>query len=85
MDKYHIIISSTAQKKLNKLPNQIADPLIKTILSLAENPRPHGCKKLKGREAFRIRKGNYRVIYEINENVLTITVISLGHRKDIYR
>lgn len=84
MDKFHIIISKTAQKKLNKLPDQIADSIINMILSLAEDPRPHGYKKLKGRDAFRIRKGTYRIIYEINDNVLTVTVIGVRHRKDVY-
>jgi len=85
LDEYKIIISKTAQKKLNKLPDQISDLLIKAILSLAQNPRPQGHIKLKGRDAFRIRKGDYRIIYEVNDNILTITVIALGHRKDIYK
>lgn len=85
MDKYHIVISKSAQKKLNKLPNQIAEPLIKTIQSLADNPRPNGFKKLKGRDAFRVRKGTHRIIYEIHDNILTVTVIGIGHRKDVYK
>ncbi|MEO1670657.1 MAG: type II toxin-antitoxin system RelE/ParE family toxin, partial [Cyanobacteria bacterium J06631_2] len=55
------------------------------ISNLAENPRPSGCKKLKGRPAWRIRVGIYRVIYKISDRQLIITVIDVGHRKDIYR
>lgn len=54
------------------------------IFALANEPRPNGYKKLKGREAYRIRIGDYRVIYEIHDGVLTIEVIDLGHRRDIY-
>ncbi|WP_223682274.1 type II toxin-antitoxin system RelE family toxin [Flavobacterium hibisci] len=54
------------------------------IYDLAENPRPQGYKKLKGRPGYRIRVGDYRVIYEIFDDVLLIDVIDLGHRKDIY-
>ncbi len=58
---------------------------IKTaIYSLAANPRPHGCKKLKGRDGYRIRVGDYRIIYNIFDNILTVDVVALGHRKDIY-
>jgi mRNA interferase RelE/StbE len=53
------------------------------IADLAKNPRPAGCKKLKGRSGYRIREGNYRIIYEINDKILT-TVIEAGDRKDIY-
>ncbi|MFC0776288.1 type II toxin-antitoxin system RelE family toxin [Terrimonas alba] len=54
------------------------------IYSLADNPRPHGYKKLKGRDAYRIRSGDYRIIYSIFDKILTVEVIAIGHRKDIY-
>lgn len=55
-----------------------------SIVGLANDPRPPGCKKLKGRSGYRIREGNYRVIYEINDKILTVTVVEAGDRKDIY-
>lgn len=85
MPRYTIVLSKKAEKQLDKLPTIIADPIIVAISNLEDNPRPVGHKKLKGREGFRIRVGNYRVIYEIFENELLIDVISLGHRKDIYK
>lgn len=85
MPRYTIVLSKKAEKQLDKLPTIIADPIIVAISNLEDNPRPIGHKKLKGREGFRIRVGNYRVIYEIFENELLIDVISLGHRKDIYK
>jgi mRNA interferase RelE/StbE len=55
-----------------------------SIYALAENPRPTGCKKLKGRDSYRIRVADYRVIYEIADKVLSIEVIAIGHRRNIY-
>ncbi len=84
MAKYKIFISKTAQKALDKLPDSIAENLIKEIALLGDNPRPFGYKKLRGRNGFRIRKGNYRIIYEITDRILTVDVIAIGDRKDIY-
>ena len=84
MPKYAVIILPTAQKQLDKLDDHIALPIITTILSLAENPRLYGYKKLKGRRGYRIRKGNYRIIYDVFDNILTVNIIAIGDRKDIY-
>jgi mRNA interferase RelE/StbE len=84
MPDYQIRITRTAQKQLDKLPESIAGILIEAFSDLAVNPRPHGYKKLKGRDAYRIRKGDFRIIYDIHDKILTIEVISIGHRKDIY-
>lgn len=56
----------------------------RAIYNLANNPRPAGCKKLKGRDSYRIRVADYRIIYEIFDDILLVDVIDLGHRKDIY-
>jgi mRNA interferase RelE/StbE len=85
MPDYHITISHTAQKQLDNLPDSAVEKVITAIHALAHNPRPTGYKKLKGREGYRIRKGNYRIIYEIFDTVLIINVIALGHRQDIYK
>ncbi len=84
MPVYNITISKPAQKQLDKLYGNIADRLINSIHELGNDPRPAGCKKLKGKEAYRIRVGDYRIIYEIFDKILLIDIISLGHRKDIY-
>ena len=85
MTVFKILITKTAQKQLDKLPRQTADSLIEVILKLAQNPRPAGYIKLKGRDAYRVRKNNYRIVYEIKDNALTVIVIAIGHRKSIYR
>lgn len=85
MAKYNIVLTKTSQKQLDKLNEPLADSIIIAIEKLAYNPRPGGCKKLKGRSGYRIRVGDYRIIYEIIDHQLLITVIALGHRKDIYQ
>lgn len=81
---YKVQIERKAQKKLLKIPSPYYEPIRNAILNLAREPRPHGCKKLKGRDAFRIRIADYRIIYEIHDAIFLIQVINLGHRKDIY-
>jgi mRNA interferase RelE/StbE len=85
MSDHTITISKTAQKQLDEIPDSAAEKVISAIRGLAHNPRPSGYKKLKGREGYRIRKGNYRNIYEIWDSILIVTVIAIGHRKNIYK
>jgi len=82
---YEISILPAARKQLDRLPGSDRSRLDEAIASLAENPRPPGCVKLHGEEAWRIRVGVYRVIYEIHDDVLLITIIRVAHRKDSYR
>jgi mRNA interferase RelE/StbE len=84
MPKYIVILSKKAEKKLDKLSDKIAEPILEAIHQLESNPRPVGYKKLKGRSGYRIRIGDYRVIYDIIDSKLIIDIITLGHRKDIY-
>ena len=82
--RYTVFILPSAQKQLNKLPGAIATRIEDKLLELEQDPRPPGCKKLKGRDAWRIRIGDYRVIYEINDDRLIVTVITIGHRREVY-
>ena len=84
MSQYQIFFTRKAEKQLDKLSNQLVDSILEAIEKLADNPRPVGCKKLKGRDGYRIRKGNYRIIYEIFDGQLVVDVVAIGHRKDIY-
>lgn len=85
MANYTVQLTKRAEKQLDKLDDHIAMPILDAIGNLAENPRPHGYKKLKGRDAYRIRIGSYRVIYEIFDCTLVIDVVDVGNRKNIYR
>jgi mRNA interferase RelE/StbE len=82
--KYKIEIKISAVKELNKIPKQYLKKITAKISALSENPRPSGCKKLSGEEKYRIRQGNYRIIYSITDGLLLVHVIKIGNRKDIY-
>ena len=84
MSSYIIVLSKKAQKQLDKFSDNIAEPIIEAISLLETDPKPIGSKKLKGRNGYRIRIGDYRVIYDVLDTELIIDVITLGHRKDIY-
>ncbi|MDQ3020381.1 MAG: type II toxin-antitoxin system RelE/ParE family toxin [Bacteroidota bacterium] len=81
---YQITIRRKAIKILENISEPYYSKIKKAIYSLATNPRPPGCKKLKGRNGYRIRVADYRIIYEILDKALIIDVINLGHRKEIY-
>jgi mRNA interferase RelE/StbE len=81
---YNVTLKKRAIKALEKINEPYYTSIKEAIYSLADNPRPIGCIKLKGRDGYRIRVADYRVIYEIFDDVLLVDVIDLGHRKDIY-
>ena len=81
---YKIVFTKTANKKLNRLSASIQERIAAKIDELANNPRPHGSKKLTNKSGHRIRIGDYRVIYEIEDKVLVVLVIDVDHRKQVY-
>ena len=81
---YQVVIDRYAQKQLDKIPPPHFNRIIKAVNQLTVNPRPPGYKKLKGRYGYRIRIGDYRVIYAIKDEILTVYVIDIGDRKNIY-
>ena len=85
MTKYKIEIKRSAQKEIRKLTRKKdRQRIIARIAALAEEPRPPGCQKLSGQEAYRVRQGVYRIVYTISDDVLTVTVVKVGHRRDVY-
>ena len=82
---YAVSILRSAQKALGSISQVHQDRIVTAIRRLASNPRPSGVKKLAGRVAWRIRIGDYRVIYEIHDADLTILVVDVGHRREVYR
>ncbi len=83
--RHSIFIERAAQKSLAKVPNSHQDRIIDAIAHLEENPRPSGVKKLTGRDAWRIRVGDYRIICEIQDGALRVLVIRIGNRREVYR
>jgi mRNA interferase RelE/StbE len=82
--KYSISFTRVAEKQLQKINDPFYTNIKDAILALTDDPRPRTCKKLVGRDGYRIRIGNYRVIYTIFDSELVIEIIAVGHRKDIY-
>ena len=81
---YQVTLRKRAVKVLEKVNEPYYTAIKQAIYSLANNPRPQGYKKLKGRDGYRIRVADYRIIYDVFDDVLQVDVIDLGHRKDIY-
>lgn len=82
---YTVAILRRAQRELANTPAITLPHIRDAIRALGDDPRPSGCRKLAGREGWRIRVGDYRVIYEIDDHDHSVTVLHIGHRRDVYR
>ena len=82
---YFIQIKKSAEKDFNKIPEKMKSRISEAILELENDPQPSGSKKLKNREDYRIRIGNYRILYLIDENKKQIMINIIGHRKEVYK
>jgi mRNA interferase RelE/StbE len=80
-----VLILPRAQKELSELPDLAYARVRDAISSLSQDPRPPQCSKLTGREGWRIRVGDYRIVYKIDDDTKTVTVMHVGHRRDVYR
>lgn len=86
MASFSIIWTPRAKKQLKSLPQSVLRPLLTAVNALAENPYPQGCRKLVGYEnSYRIRHGDYRTVYRIENQQLIVVVVRVGHRKEVYR
>ncbi len=85
MAAYKILLKRSAAKELAALPKRDVPKVVERIASLAENPRPRGAEKLSGQERYRVRQGRYRIIYSVQDEELTVWVVKVAHRRDVYR
>ena len=84
--RYRIDFKPSAEKSLAKLPADLQKRIVRAVELLAENPRPHGVVKMEGDETlWRIRVGDFHVVYEIHDSVLLVMVLRVGHRREVYR
>jgi mRNA interferase RelE/StbE len=82
---YRVEFTTAAAREIHKLPRRVRDRLLDAIEDLGDEPRPHGAKKLVGeKSAWRIRVGDYRVIYDVLDDVLTVTIVRAAHRREAY-
>ncbi|MEM0897085.1 MAG: type II toxin-antitoxin system RelE/ParE family toxin [Verrucomicrobiota bacterium] len=84
MGKYDISFRRSVEKELRKIPERDQIKILRRIHTLAEDPRPTDCKKLSRQDRYRIRQGNYRILYEIEDRKLIVTVVKVGNRRDVY-
>jgi len=85
MAVYSILLRDSVRNDLDSIPKNDLQRIIQRIGSLAENPRPAGCEKLSSQEKYRVRQGNYRIIYSIQDSELSVWVVKVGHRSEVYR
>ena len=85
MANYEMQIKPSAVKEIEKLPRKDRPKIVQRIRALAVNPRPHGCEKLSAEEKYRVRQGDYRVVYSVDDNERSILVVKVGHRREVYR
>lgn len=86
MASYSVELTRTAEKQLRRIAKRDRNRLVEAIRGLADRPRPHGARKLQGYDdVYRVRVGQYRVVYEILEDRVIVIVLKVGHRKDIYK
>jgi mRNA interferase RelE/StbE len=85
MAAYNIFFKRSVEKDFESIPKKDLKRILDRIKLLAEDPRPAGCEKLTGQERYRVRQGRYRIVYSIQDNELTIWVVKVSHRKNVYR
>ncbi len=83
--KYEIRIKRSAEQEMDCLPSKVFSRISGKILKLESTPRPRGCKKLRGRHEYRLRVGDYRILYVVDDANLVVEIIAVGHRRDVYR
>jgi mRNA interferase RelE/StbE len=85
MAAYNIFFRKSVEKDFSPIPKKDIQKILRRIKALGEDPRPSGCEKLTGQERYRVRQGRYRIVYSIQDEVLTVWIVKVGHRKDVYR
>lgn len=85
MASYNLFISRSAEKEILALPKKDRQKIVEKVRKLVSTPRPIGCEKLKGETAYRLRQGDYRIVYVIDDVVQSISIEKVGHRREVYR
>ncbi len=85
MGRYRVVFRKSITRDMRRIPNRDLRRILDAIDALSEDPRPPGVEKLSGQERYRVRKGDYRIIYEVKDDQVIVVVVKIGHRKDVYR
>lgn len=85
MAGYRVLFKSSVEKDFSGIPKKELKRILDRIRTLEDTPRPTGCEKLTGQEKYRLRQGQYRIVYSVQDEEFTVWVVKVGHRKEIYR
>ena len=85
MESYKILIKKSAAAELARIPRKDLEKVVRRMRDLEQNPRPFGCRKLSGRDRFRLRQGDYRIVYAVDDSRHIVDVFKIGNRREIYR
>ena len=85
MENYDLRIKPSAVKELEALQAKDRRRIVSKIQNLAVEPRPQGCEKLTGQDRLRLRQGDFRILFEVDDSLRTVTIVKIGHRRDVYR
>ena len=85
MAEYKIYFRESVEKDFRAIPKKDVSKILCRIKSLTIEPRPSGCEKLTDQERYRIRQGQYRIVYSVQDKEFTVRIVKVGHRKDVYR
>lgn len=84
-EAYRLVFTRSALRELNRLPNEDTRRIVTRIQRLISEPRPSGCQPLRGADAYRLRQGDYRILYTVNDAQRLIEIYRIGHRREVYR
>ncbi len=85
MAEYKIHLRESVEKDFRVIPKKDVKKILQRVKLLSLEPRPPGCEKLTGKERYRVRQGRYRIVYSVQDNNLSVWIVKIGHRKDVYR
>jgi mRNA interferase RelE/StbE len=84
-DSYSLVVKKSAERELRAIPKTDLRRITERLRGLTSNPRPPGCEKFSGHDQYRIRQGDYRMVYVIDDDTRVVTLVKIGHRRDVYR
>ena len=85
MASYKLLIKPSAAKELEAVPKKDRQRIVARIRNLSVEPRPPGCERLSGHDLYRVRQGNYRILYTVQDADLVVVIVTIGHRREVYR
>ncbi len=84
MESYKILIKKSAAEELARIPRKDLEKIVRRVLNFEQNPRPSGCRKLSGKDRYRLRQGHYRIVYAVDDSQRIVEIYKIGNRSEVY-